>query len=101
AAVVLALAEGDARQILDIIEELVARSRDLDAVLVSLAETLHRVCLVKGVPGYADTERSDWESIHDIAELVTLEDAHLFYQIAIKGREELGIAPDPRTGLEM
>lgn len=101
AAVVLALAEGDARKILNITEELVALSRDLDAVLVSLAETLHRVCLVKCIPDYSDAERSDWESIREIAELVTLEDAQLFYQIAIKGREELGVAPDPRTGLEM
>jgi len=30
-----------------------------------------------------------------------VEDAQLFYQIAIKGRAELGLAPDPRTGLEM
>ena len=34
-------------------------------------------------------------------ELITAEDAQLFYQIAIKGRDELGLAPDPRTGLEM
>ncbi len=101
AAMVLALAAGDAGKILAIVEELVARSRDLDAVLVSLAETLHRVCLVLCVPDYADAERSDWESIREIAELVSLEDAQLFYQIAIKGREELGVAPDPRTGLEM
>jgi DNA polymerase-3 subunit gamma/tau len=101
AAIVLALVAGDARKMLDIIEELVALSRDLDAVLVSLAETLHRVCLVLCVPDYADAERSDWESIREIAGLLTPEDAQLFYQIAIKGREELGIAPDPRTGLEM
>ncbi len=32
---------------------------------------------------------------------LSAEDAQLFYQIAIKGRGELGQAPDPRTGLEM
>jgi DNA polymerase-3 subunit gamma/tau len=101
AAIVLALAEGDAGKMLNIVEELVARSRDLDAVLVSLAETLHRVCLLQCVPDYSDSERSDWESIGEIAGRISLEDAQLFYQIALKGREELGIAPDPRTGLEM
>jgi DNA polymerase-3 subunit gamma/tau len=101
ASIVLALAKGDAGKILDIVEELVARSRDLDAVLISLAETLHRVCLLHCVPDYSDAERSDWESIGEIAGHIGLEDAQLFYQIALKGREELGIAPDPRTGLEM
>ncbi len=100
-ALVQALAESDARRILDIIEEWVVHSRDLDAVLVSLAETLHRICLVKCVAEYSDNERSDWDAISAVAELISLEDAQLFYQIAIKGREELGIAPDPRTGLEM
>ncbi len=100
-ALVKALADSDARRLLDIIEEWVAHSRDLDAVLVSLAETLHRVCLIKCVPDYSDAERGDWDAISAVAELVSLEDAQLFYQIAIKGREELGIAPDPRTGLEM
>lgn len=100
-ALVKALAESDARRILDIIEEWVVHSRDLDAVLVSLAETLHRICLVKCVAGYSDNERSDWDAISAVAASISLEDAQLFYQIAIKGREELGMAPDPRTGLEM
>jgi len=100
-ALVQSLAASDARRILDIVEEWVARSRDLDAVLVSLAETLHRVCLIKCVPDFSDAERGDWEAISSVADSITLEDAQLFYQIAIKGREELGMAPDPRTGLEM
>ncbi len=100
-ALVQALAEADARRILDIIEEWVVHSRDLDAVLVSLAETLHRICLLKCVADYSDNERGDWDAIRAVAALISLEDAQLFYQIAITGREELGIAPDPRTGLEM
>ncbi|HKX56858.1 MAG TPA: DNA polymerase III subunit gamma/tau, partial [Xanthomonadales bacterium] len=101
AAIIRALAKNDAHQLLEIIQELVAQSRDLDAVLLSLAETLHRVCLLQCVPDYSDQERSDWDAISELAGLVALEDAQLFYQIAIKGRAELGMAPDPRTGLEM
>jgi DNA polymerase-3 subunit gamma/tau len=33
--------------------------------------------------------------------LLPVEDTQLFYQIAVKGRNELPLAPDPRTGLEM
>ncbi|MEJ8567585.1 DNA polymerase III subunit gamma/tau [Elongatibacter sediminis] len=101
AALISAVAEGRSNDLLEITGDLVARSRDLDTVLVDLAETLHRICLVQTVPGFRDEERSDWDSIQDLAERISVEDAQLFYQIAIKGRQELGIAPDPRTGLEM
>ena len=96
-----ALASDDAEALLAIVEELVAQSRDLETVLLSLAEVLHRVTLVQCVPGYRDLERSDWDAIAELGELISVEDAQLFYQIAIKGHDELGLAPDPRTGLEM
>jgi DNA polymerase-3 subunit gamma/tau len=96
-----ALASDDAEALLAIVEELVAQSRDLETVLLSLAEVFHRVTLLQCVPGYSDPERSDWDAIAGLAELISAEDAQLFYQIAIKGRDELGLAPDPRTGLEM
>ena len=101
ASMIRSLAAGDAEGMLDIVEELVAQSRDLDTVLLNLAEVLHRVTLAQCVPGYRDNERSDWPAIERLAESLSVEDAQLFYQIAIKGRHELGLAPDPRTGLEM
>lgn len=101
AAMISALARGEAASLLGLVGELLAQSRDPDRVLGNLAECLHRISLVQFVPGYVDVERSDWASISRLAEELSPEDAQLYYQIAIKGREELGIAPDPRTGLEM
>lgn len=96
-----ALSSNDAQGLLSIVEDLVSQSRDLETVLLNLAEVLHRITLIQCVPGYRDPERSDWDAIEELAELLPVEDAQLFYQIAIKGRAELGLAPDPRTGLEM
>jgi len=101
ATMIRALAEEDAEGLLAVIEDLVSQSRDLETVLTNLAEVLHRINLVQCVPGYRDADRSDWPAIEALAELIPAEDAQLFYQIAIKGRGELGLAPDPRTGLEM
>jgi DNA polymerase-3 subunit gamma/tau len=101
AALLSALAEGRAADLLAIVAELVAASRNLDGVLVGLAEVLHRICLVQAVPDYRDEDRGDWDSIRSLAGRIAAEDAQLYYQIAVKSREELGIAPDPRTGLEM
>ena len=96
-----ALSSNDAQSLLKIVEDLVSQSRDLETVLLNLAEVLHRITLVQCVPGYRDPERSDWSAIEELAGLLPVEDAQLFYQIAIKGRAELGLAPDPHTGLEM
>ena len=96
-----ALSSNDAQGLLSIVEDLVSQSRDLETVLLNLAEVLHRITLVQCVPGYRDPERSDWDAIEELAKVLPVEDAQLFYQIAIKGRAELGLAPDPRTGLEM
>jgi DNA polymerase-3 subunit gamma/tau len=101
ATIIRALTEGDAQAILDVVEILVAQSRDLESVLIDLAEYMHRIVLVQCVPDYQDRERSDWESIVELAGQITAEDAQLYYQIAIKGRQDLSLAPDPRTGLEM
>ena len=96
-----ALAETNAEALLEIVRELAAQSRKLDLVLDALAEAIHRIGLVQLAPGYRDAERSDWASLEALADTLTPEDVQLFYQIAIQGKRDLGLAPDPRTGLEM
>ncbi len=101
ALIVEALADNDAQQILTVVEGLVAESRNLEALLVDLAEFLHRIALIQCVPDYQDRDRTDWESAQALAPVLELEEAQLYYQIAIKGRDDMTLAPDPRTGLEM
>ncbi len=96
-----ALGAGQADALLEIVGELAAQARNLESVLVDLAEVLHRIGLVQLAPGYTDPERSDWASIEALAGQLSPEDVQLYYQIAIQGRRDLGLAPDPRTGLEM
>jgi DNA polymerase-3 subunit gamma/tau len=96
-----ALAAGDAAELLDIVRELAAQARNLETVLTELAEVLHRVGLLQLAPEYRDPERSDWESVQALTELLTPEDVQLFYEVAVHGRRDLGLAPDERTGLEM
>jgi DNA polymerase-3 subunit gamma/tau len=95
------LGQGDATRLMEIIRELSSQARDLESVLAELAEVFHRMGLVQCVPDYRDPERSDWESIKTLASTMSPEDVQLYYQIAIQGKRDLGLAPDPRTGLEM
>ena len=101
AAIIDALAEADAGALLDIVNELLMQSRNLETVLDELAEAMHRIALIHAAPDFRDPERDDWDSLMESASQISPEDAQLYYQIAINGRRDLEIAPDPRTGLEM
>lgn len=100
-AMVEALGAGDGSQLLEIVENIHAQACDPQTVLTDLAEILHRICILHCVPEYRDRDRPDWSSVQDLAKQLSKESAQLFYQIAIKGSADLGLAPDPRTGLEM
>ena len=95
------LSKGDAQGVLDVIENIYAQACDPESVLTNLAETLHRISVLHCVPDYRDRDRPDWSVIEDLSKQISHESAQLYYQIAIKGAADLGLAPDPRTGLEM
>ena len=101
AAIIDALSGADANALLEIVNELSLRSRNFESVLDELAEAMHRIALIQAAPGFRDPERADWDSLIEHAGQISPEDAQLYYQIAITGRRDLGLAPDPRTGLEM
>ena len=101
AAIIDALSASDAPALMNIVNELVLQSRNLESVLDELAEAMHRIALIQAAPGFRDPVREDWDSLVERAAQISAEDAQLYYQIAITGRRDLGLAPDPRTGLEM
>jgi DNA polymerase-3 subunit gamma/tau len=100
-AIIDALTRSDASALMNIVDDLVMQSRNLESALDELAEAMHRIALIHAAPDFRDPERADWQSLVKRAELISPEDAQLYYQIAITGRRDLDMAPDPRTGLEM
>jgi DNA polymerase-3 subunit gamma/tau len=101
AAIIDALSAADGSALMGIVNELVLQSRNLETALDELAEAMHRIALIHAAPDFRDPERADWDSLVERAAQISPEDAQLYYQIAINGRRDLGLAPDPRTGLEM
>jgi DNA polymerase-3 subunit gamma/tau len=53
------------------------------------------------VPDAIDNSWGDAESVGELARTVTAEDTQLFYQVALNGKRDIAIAPDPRSGFEM
>ena len=96
-----ALAVGDAAALLETARLLEEFSPDYAQVLDDLASLLTRVALRQLVPGYEGDELFDSALLAELAAAIPGEDVQLYYQTAILGRRDLGLAPDPRTGFEM
>jgi DNA polymerase-3 subunit gamma/tau len=94
-----ALAAGDAAALMREIGELAQYSPDFGQLLEDLATELHRIQLHQLVPGFAD-EGSRVDAAALAAQL-SPEVVQLWFQMALNGRRDLGLAPSARAGLEM
>ena len=74
---------------------------DYAQVLEELAGLLVRVAMKQAVSDYEGDDLYAPELLERLAKALSTEDIQLFYQTAIIGRRDLGLAPDPRTGFEM
>jgi DNA polymerase III subunit gamma/tau len=97
-----ALARGDGAALLAEVRELDRDAPDYDRALSELAAFLQRIAIVQIVPEAAlQDEEFDADSLARLARAITPEDAQLYYQIALGGRRDLAMAPEPRSGFEM
>jgi DNA polymerase-3 subunit gamma/tau len=97
-----ALARADGSALLAEVKELDLDAPDYDRALVELAAFLQRIAIVQIVPEAAlQDEEFDADSLTRLAQAISPEDVQLYYQIALGGRRDLGVAPEPRMGFEM
>jgi DNA polymerase-3 subunit gamma/tau len=97
-----AIARGDGAAVLAEVRELDRDVPDYDRALVDLAALLQRVAIVQIVPEAApQDEEFDAALLTQLASAISPEDAQLYYQIALCGRRDLNMAPEPRVGFEM
>jgi DNA polymerase-3 subunit gamma/tau len=98
-AVLEALADGDGAALLAHVDAMAAFSPDFGQVLEDLAIELHRLQLRQLVPGIElESTRVDTDGL---AARLSPELVQLWYQMAVGGRRDLGMAPSPRAGFEM
>ncbi len=95
------LADNDAKGIIDAIREIDEHFPDYSRLLDDLARDLQRIAVFH-VVGTCDSDDDIGEQDYaELAEALPAADVQLFYQIAIMGRRDLHLAPDPRSGAEM
>jgi DNA polymerase III subunit gamma/tau len=97
-----ALSRLDGPGLLAQVQELDRDAPDYDRALTELAAFLQRVAIVQIVPDAAQQdEEFDAEALTRLARAISPEDVQLYYQIALGGRRDLSMAPEPRIGFEM
>jgi DNA polymerase-3 subunit gamma/tau len=97
-----ALSRADGAGLLAEVRELDRGAPDYDRALVELATLLQRIAIVQIVPEAAQQdEEFDSALLNKLAMAIPPEDAQLYYQIALGGRRDLNMAPEPRIGFEM
>jgi DNA polymerase III subunit gamma/tau len=100
--IVAALSRGDGPALLAEVSNLDKDAPDYDRALMEVATFLQRIAIVQIVPEAApQDEEFDAAELSNLAKAISPEDAQLYYQIALNGRRDLNMAPDPRLGFEM
>jgi len=87
--------------ILELIHEISEQTPDYSHTLDNLLSMLHRVAIAQIEPKAADNSYGDMPQILELASLISAEDVQLYYQMGIKGREDLRLSAEVRTAFEM
>ena len=102
ARIVEALSRGDGPGLLALVQELDRDAPDYDRALVELAAFLQRIAIAQIVPEAVQHEEEfDAQTLTRLGQAMSAEDVQLYYQIALGGRRDLAMAPEPRLGFEM
>ena len=100
-ALLRALAERDGAALLAEADRMAERSLSFEAALQDLASLLHRLALAQTVPDTIGEDDPDRAVLGELAAGIAPDDLQLYYQIAIQGRGDIGLAPDEYAGFTM
>ncbi len=95
------LADGDPSGIIDALAIIDTQFPDYARLLEDLARALQRIAVYQVVGRIDADDEVDEDEIAAFAEAMSAADVQLFYQIALIGRRDLYLAPDPKSGAQM
>jgi DNA polymerase-3 subunit gamma/tau len=99
--IVDALLAGDAAAMLQVADEMAARSLSFDAALQEMAALFTRLQIAQLAPQAIADDLPERARLEELAAALDPEFVQLAYQIAIHGRRELPLAPDEQAGFVM
>lgn len=100
-AILLAVANQQADEVLNIVGNMFERSINIESALDDLLLKLHDLGLHKVAPGIVEARSDNVDKFKELASVLSAEEIQLYYQIGLLGKRDLQHAPTPRIGLEM
>lgn len=77
------------------------RNIAFEAALNDLANILHQIAVIQTVPNSIADDHPEHALLMDLATKLPAETLQLYYQIALLGRRDIGLAPDEYAGFTM
>ena len=96
-----ALASANGADLLAVADEMASRSLSYNGALQDLGTLLHRIALAQSVPNAVPQDLPELADVLRLAGAFDPQEVQLFYQIAVHGRNEIGLAPDEYAGFTM
>ncbi|WP_198119266.1 DNA polymerase III subunit gamma/tau [Massilia rhizosphaerae] len=96
-----ALANQDGADLMAVADEMASRSLSYNGALQDLGTLLHRIALAQTVPTALPDDLPELADIQRLATQFDPQEVQLYYQIAVIGRNEIGLAPDEYAGFTM
>ncbi len=95
------LLANDAGALINCINKMDEHTPDYDSVFAEMLSDFHDMAICHAIGAGADSLTDIRPDIRQLAERFDKEDVQLYYQIALTGRRDLPMSPDPRIGFEM
>ncbi|WP_020652649.1 DNA polymerase III subunit gamma/tau [Massilia niastensis] len=96
-----ALVAQDGADLMAVADEMASRSLSYNGALQDLGTLLHRIALAQTVPSAVPQDLPELADILRLAQAFEPQEVQLYYQIAVHGRNEIGLAPDEYAGFTM
>ncbi len=95
------LAAGDGASLMAFAQQMEQRSLSFEAALADIATLLYQIAVYQSAPGSVSQDLPEYARLVALAEKLSPEQIQLFYQIALLGRRDIGLAPDEFAGFSM
>ena len=96
-----ALLANDGASIISQAKSMEERSISFEAALNDLAQLLHQIAVAQAVPESITDDLPERHALLALAQKIPAETLQLYYQIALLGRRDIGLAPDEFAGFTM
>ncbi|PPD52900.1 MAG: DNA polymerase III subunit gamma/tau [Methylotenera sp.] len=96
-----ALINQDGAALIEKAQTMQMRNIAFEAALNDLANILHQIAIIQTVPNSVADDNPERALLLDLAQKLNPETLQLYYQIALLGRRDIGLAPDEYAGFTM